>query len=65
MGIHQPRPLEEEGNLGNPLEEDLENRKETDLGAIEETSLERRMETDLENREETDLGALEEARMEG
>lgn len=58
MGIHISRSMEEKGHLGNPLEEDLENGKEADLGPVEETSLEGRMETDLEDGEEADLGSF-------
>lgn len=65
LGIHVTRSLEEESRLESPLEEDLENREETNLGAIQEVDMEGRMETDLEDGKETNLGALKETGVEG
>lgn len=56
LGIHQPRPLEEEDDLEARVDQGVEERGEARVGYREETGMERRMEADLEDGEETGLG---------
>lgn len=48
MGIRSARSMEEEGGVEGPLEESVEDGEKANLGAVQETRMERRLETDLE-----------------